>query len=166
MDEAPELSTHQLADKPSGSLTHSSSEVALSEGVAAPCTPDASEKDTDGDSDDIAMVDGDSLDSMEAAVQQLLVEMGENPSRQVSLPWAWSMGPPCCMAGWVPCRVCIVVLLVLACTGHEPAMPPTMQGFMVTLACITLGQSDENKELTLLMIPKSNQSSKFSDCHV
>lgn len=56
--------------------------------VAAPRTPDASEKDTDGDSDDVAMtMEGDPLEGMEAAAQQLLQEVCGDVSRPVGVSW-------------------------------------------------------------------------------
>lgn len=56
--------------------------------VAAPRTPDASEKDTDGDSDDVAMtMEGDPLEGMEAAAQQLLQEVCGDASRPVGVSW-------------------------------------------------------------------------------
>ncbi|GLI70531.1 hypothetical protein VaNZ11_015446 [Volvox africanus] len=52
-------------------------------GFPAPGTPDPSEKDADGDSDDLVLdLTPCSCEEMEAAVQRLLVEMGENPHRQ------------------------------------------------------------------------------------
>ncbi|KAG2454032.1 hypothetical protein HYH02_001073 [Chlamydomonas schloesseri] len=50
-------------------------------GVAAPGTPDPSEKDTDGDSDDLVLEAPCACDEMEGAVQQLIAELGENPAR-------------------------------------------------------------------------------------
>ncbi|KAG2432468.1 hypothetical protein HXX76_008813 [Chlamydomonas incerta] len=50
-------------------------------GVAAPGTPDPSEKDTDGDSDDLVLEAPCACDEMEGAVQQLIAELGENPGR-------------------------------------------------------------------------------------
>ncbi|GIL42212.1 hypothetical protein Vafri_267 [Volvox africanus] len=52
-------------------------------GFAVPGTPDPSEKDADGDSDDLVLdLAPCSCEEMEAAVQRLLVEVGENPHRQ------------------------------------------------------------------------------------
>ena len=50
-------------------------------GVAAPGTPDPSEKDTDGDSDDLVLEAPCACDEMEGAMQQLIAELGENPTR-------------------------------------------------------------------------------------
>ncbi|KAG2498756.1 hypothetical protein HYH03_003495 [Edaphochlamys debaryana] len=50
-------------------------------GVPAPGTPDPSEKDTDGDSDDLVLEAPCCCDEMESAMQQLIAELGENPHR-------------------------------------------------------------------------------------
>lgn len=71
---------------PSGGSTDSLEDVMMCSSVAGPRTPDASEKDTDGESEDMTVereVVG--VEAMESAVQLLLLLMGESPSRLVSL---------------------------------------------------------------------------------
>lgn len=69
---------------PSSGSTDSLEDVMMCSSVAGPRTPDASEKDTDGESEDMTVereVVG--VEAMESAVQLLLLLMGESPSRPV-----------------------------------------------------------------------------------
>ncbi|GLC35363.1 hypothetical protein PLESTF_001212500 [Pleodorina starrii] len=64
-----------------GAAAAASAAASADPGVPAPGTPDPSEKDTDGDSDDLVLEAPCCCEEMEAAVQQLLVELGEEPNR-------------------------------------------------------------------------------------